>query len=112
MFSGCTKIEFLDLSTFNTKNVKNMSGMFGEFNVAFFAEDKFNNLDLNNMPKTFEHIFHGCIRLINVNINSFDMSNVIKMIFMFGNCRNLTNLDLSNFNTKNVTNMMGMFNNC
>ena len=37
-----------------------MSGMFGEFNISFFAEDKFNDLDLNNMSKNFEHIFHGC----------------------------------------------------
>ena len=65
-----------------------MSGMLEEFNVAFFAEDKFNNLDLNNMPNSFEHILHGCKRLINVNINSFDTSNATKMMFMFGNCRN------------------------
>ena len=57
MFSGCTKIEFLDLSTFNTKNVKNISDIFREFNVAFFAEDKFNNLDLNNMPKILNIYF-------------------------------------------------------
>ena len=112
MFSGCTNIEFLDLSSFNTKNVKNMSGMFGEFNVAFFGEDKYNNSDINNIPKNFQQIFHGCKRLINVNINSFDTSNVINMMFMFGDCEELTDLDLSNFYTKNITNMMGMSNNC
>jgi len=112
MFSGCINIELLDLSSFNTKKVKNMSGMFGEFNFAFFGQDKYNNIDINNIPKNFQHILQGCKSLINVIVNSFDTSNVINMMFMFGDCHHLTKLDLSNFNTKNVTNMMGMFNNC
>ena len=28
MFEGCSKLEFLDLSNFNTRNVKKMSRMF------------------------------------------------------------------------------------
>ena len=112
MFSGCTKMQSLDLSSFNTTKVTNMSGMFGEFNAAFFNEDQFKNIDVNNMPKNFDKILKGCRRLTNVNISSFDTSNVINMMFMFGYCQELTNLHLSNFNTKNVTNMMGMFNCC
>ena len=112
MFSGCTKMQSLDLSSFNTTKVTNMSGMLGEFNAAFFNEDQFKNIDVNNMPKNFDKILKGCRRLTNVNISSFDTSNVINMMFMFGYCQELTNLHLSNFNTKNVTNMMGMFNCC
>ena len=112
MFSGCVQLKYLDLSSFNTKNVKNMSGMFGEFNNSFFNIDKFNNIDINNIPKDFSRNINGCVNLININISSFDTSNVTNMMFMFGGCLNLINLNLSNFNTKNVTNMMGMFNKC
>ena len=44
MFSGCTELKYLDLSSFNTKNVTNMSGRFGEFNDTFFNIDKFNKI--------------------------------------------------------------------
>ena len=102
MFSGCTELKYLDLSSFNTKNVTNMSGMFGEFNDTFFNIDKFNNIDINNMPKDFSGNLSGCENLININISSFDTSNVTNMMFMFGGCLNLNNLYLSVFNTKNV----------
>lgn len=48
MFSGCTKLENLDLSTFNTTNVTNMAGMFGEFNETFFSLEKFNIADIDD----------------------------------------------------------------
>ena len=115
MFSGCKKLKHLDLSSFNTTNVTNMAGMFGEFNDIFFCIDKFNNLDAENIltiKNSFERRLQGCKNLIDINISSFDTSNVKNMAFMFGGCSNLINLDLSNFNTKNVTNMIGMFNTC
>ena len=112
MFSGCKKLEYLDLSSFNTSNVTNMAGMFGEFNDSFFNSDKFNSMDAENMAKSFASRINGCKRLIYLDINSFDTSNVTNMLFMFGGCLSLISLDLSKFNTKNVTNMMGMFNKC
>ena len=112
MFSGCKKLENLDLSSFNTTNVTNMAGMFGEFNDTFFNVDKFNIVDIDDMFQTFGCRINGCKHLLNLNISSFDTSNVTNMMFMFGGCLNLESLDLSKFNTKNVTNMIGMFNKC
>ena len=115
MFSGCIKLKHLNLYSFNTKKVTNMAGMFGEFNDTFFCIDKFNNLDVDNflpIKNSFELRLPGCIYLTDINISSFDTSNVKNMSFMFGGCSNLVNLNLLQFNTKNVTNMMGMFNSC
>ena len=112
MFSGCKKIKYLDLSSFNTTNVTNMAGMFGEFNDTFFSIDKFNEMDIDNMTNSFASRINGCKHLVDLNISSFDTSNVTNMMFMFGGCLSLETLDLSKFNTKNVTNMMGMFNKC
>ena len=83
MFSFCSSITSLDLSSFNTSNVTNMSGMFWE-----------------------------CSSLTSLNLSSFNTSNVIYMHSMFYDCKSLTTLDLSNFNTSNVTNMSVMFYYC
>lgn len=50
--------------------------------------------------------------LIDVNLSSFDTSNVVNMQGMFSDCSHLTYLDLSGFNTSNVTDMSEMFLNC
>ena len=88
MFRNCTKLESLDLSSFNTSNVTNMSYLFG------------GRLINNNQTK---------MKLSNIDISSFDTSNVEDMSYMFFNCNEFTELDLSHFNTSNVTNMQSMF---
>ena len=80
MFNYCSKLETLDLSSFDTSNVKSMAIM-----------------------------FKYCFVLTNLDISSFDTSNVTTMNSMFYCCTGLTQLDLSSFNTKKVTNMGYMF---
>ena len=57
MFSMCSSLTSLDLSTFNTSNVTNMNGM-----------------------------FLGCNKLQELDLTSFDVSNVTDMQMMFGSC--------------------------
>ena len=83
MFSDCSSLTSLNLSSFNTANVTNMTGM-----------------------------FYNCKSLINLDLSSFNTSNVTNMYNMFIGCSSLTSLDLSNFNTTNVTNMNDMFRMC
>ena len=83
MFSGCSSLTNLDLSSLDTKNVTNMRNM-----------------------------FYGCSNLTELDLSKFNTSNVTDMGWMFNNCSSLTILDLSNFNTDNVKNMLFMFNNC
>lgn len=83
MFSACSNLTSLDLSTFDTSNVTSMSCM-----------------------------FMGCEALTSLDLSSFDTSNVTDMFSMFLNCQNLTSLNLSSFNTSKVIKMSNMFFRC
>ena len=50
--------------------------------------------------------------LTNLNLKSFDTSNVFSMTNMFRNCQSLRQLDLSNFNVNKVRDMSYMFFGC
>ena len=58
------------------------------------------------------YMFYECENLINLDLSSFNSKSVIDMHYMFYNCKNLRNLYLSNFNIKNKYNCEGMFYNC
>ena len=83
MFSGCCKLESLDLSSFKTKEVISMKS-----------------------------VFKGCKSLKNIDLSSFDTNNVIDMSEMFSDCNSLTLLNLSNFKTQKVKSMSKMFYKC
>ena len=89
IFSFCSSLTTIDLSSFNTKKIT----QFGSSSSA------------NGM-------FYECSSLTSLDLSSFDTSNAINMYYMFSGCSSLTSLDLSGFNTSNVTNMRGMFNSC
>ena len=56
------------------------------------------------------YMFSNCKNLTELDLRSFDTSNVTNMGGMFSGCSKLTSLDLGeNFNTSNVTNMGSMF---
>ena len=80
MFQGCSSLESLDLSTFDTSKVGTMGAM-----------------------------FMGCSSLKSLDLSTFDTSNVYQMINLFANCPLLESLDLSSFNTSKVQNMKLMF---
>ncbi len=80
MFSHCSKLSELDLSSFNTNNVTNMRDMFSH-----------------------------CEKLSELDLSSFNTINVNDMEGMFSFCKNLSKLDLSSFNTNNVNKMRFMF---
>ena len=58
------------------------------------------------------HMFSACKSLTNIDLSSFDTSNVTDMSYMFRFCEALTNIDLSSFDTSNVTDMSDMFSCC
>ena len=66
MFSGCSSLTSLDLSSFDTSAVIYMSNMFS-----------------------------GCSSLTNLDLSTIDTSNVLDMNNMFNGCSSLTNLDIS-----------------
>ena len=82
MFTGCSSLEALDLSSFNTENVGEMTGMFS-----------------------------GCVNLKTVDVSSFDISKVWKMDYMFSGCHELTTIcckkDWSTSNASSTTMFKG-----
>ena len=83
MFSGCSALKSLDLTTFNTENVRDMNFMFLK-----------------------------CSALTSLDLKNFNTENVTDMYNMFDGCSALTSLDLTNFNTANVERMQEMFKGC
>lgn len=136
MFSICTSLETLDLSSFNTEKVTNMFEMFvGSTNLRTINLPKgfigSNVTDLNGMfrgcaslteldlsgsnaekVKDMYKMFYGCVALSNLNLSGFKTGSVTDMRYLFSSCQSLESLDLSGFNTENVTSMESMFSQC
>lgn len=136
MFSICTSLETLDLSSFNTEKVTDMQTMFeGSTNLRTINLPKgfigSNVTDLNGMfrgcanlteldlsgsnaekVKNMRSMFYGCVALSNLNLSGFKTGSVTDMRYLFSSCQSLESLDLSGFNTENVTSMASMFSQC
>lgn len=136
MFSKCTSLETLDLSSFNTEKVTDMQTMFeGSTNLRTINLPKgfigSNVTDLNGMfrgcvslteldlsgsnaekVKNMNSMFYGCVALSNLNLSGFKTGSLTEMRYLFSSCHSLESLDLSGFNTENVTSMVSMFSQC
>lgn len=136
MFSICTSLETLDLSSFNTEKVTDMQTMFeGSTNLRTINLPKgfigSNVTDLNGMfrgcanlteldlsgsnaekVKNMRSMFYGCVALSNLNLSGFKTGSLTDMRYLFSSCQSLESLDLSGFNTENVTSMVSMFSQC
>lgn len=136
MFSKCTSLETLNLSSFNTEKVTNMFEMFvGSTNLRTINLPKgfigSNVTDLNGMfrgcaslteldlsgsnaekVKNMGNMFDGCVALSNLNLSGFKTGSVTDMRYLFSSCQSLESLDLSGFNTENVSSMVSMFSQC
>lgn len=136
MFSSCTSLETLDLSSFNTEKVTNMVTMFENskhlrslklpkgfigssvtnLKAMFRGCESLTELDLSGSNsenvKAMEEMFYGCKALSKLDLTDFKTGQVTTMENMFCDCSTLETLDVSSFNTENVTTMLGMFYNC
>ena len=109
MFSYCRSLESLDLSSFDTSNVTSMGGMFS-FCCSLSSLD-LSSFDTSNVT-SMRSMFSDCRSLSSLDLSSFDTSNVTNMECMFSSCESLSSLDLSGFDTSNVTSMYDMFSYC
>ena len=136
MFTKCTSLETLDLSSFNTEKVTDMQTMFeGSTNLRTINLPKgfigSNVTDLNGMfrgcvslteldlsgsnaekVKNMGSMFYGCVALSNLNLSRRKTGSLTEMRYLFSSCQSLESLDLSGFNTENVTSMTSMFFQC
>ena len=136
MFSKCTSLETLDLSSFNTEKVTNMLAMFEgsmslrtiklpkgfigsnvtNLNATFRGCASLTELDLSGSNaekvKDMGSMFYGCVALSNLNLSGFKTGSLTDMRYLFSSCQSLESLDLSGFNTENVSSMVAMFSQC
>ena len=136
MFSICTSLETLDLSSFNTEKVTDMQTMFEgstnlrtinlpkgfigsnvtNLNATFRGCASLTELDLSGSNaekvKNMRSMFYGCVALSNLNLSGFKTGSLTDMRYLFFSCQSLESLDLSGFNTENVTSMESMFSQC
>ena len=106
MFSACSTLTSLDLSTLNTANVEDMSAMFyGCKNIKSLNLSSLNTARVTTMA----HMFRECNSLASLDLGSFDTRNVVDMMNMFRDCSSIETLDLSTFDTHKLINTNGMF---
>jgi len=74
-------------------------------NILEIDLSSFDTSQVTNMS----YMFYGMSNLTTLNLSNFNTSKVMDMSYMFAYMLNLTALDLSNFDTSQVTNMNSMF---
>lgn len=81
MFDGCSLLNQLDLSSYNTQHLR---------------------------PEGMVAMFNGCATLSTLNLSSFTTEQITDMSDLFNGCVAMTNLYLNNFDMTNVTNKTNM----
>ena len=104
MFRDTPALTSIDVQNFDTSKITNMSYMFYSTGIE--------KLDLSNFDTsqvtTMFAMFDGATKLRSLNMKNFDTSQVTNMGYMFYNIV-VSELDVSSFNTSNVSTMEGMF---
>ncbi|WP_122639114.1 BspA family leucine-rich repeat surface protein [Romboutsia sp. Marseille-P6047] len=108
MFKDCTSLKSVDLSGVDTSKVTNMTGLF--IGCSELTDIKFGGEFTTKSVSLMNNMFKDCASLENIDLSSFDTSNVENMSYMFSDSL-LKKVDLSSFDISNVKNMKGMFRN-
>ena len=109
MFSGCSSLKSVDLSSFNTNNINNMSFVFD--GCEALESINLSSLNTNNVKKMWG-MFYDCQSLKSINLLNFNLDNVTDIGSMFWSCISLKSIDLSSFKTNKVNEMHHLFHNC
>lgn len=109
MFNSCSKLESIDISSWDTSMVSNMDYMFGSCNSLASIDLTF--LETQNVV-SMASMFSYIDNLNLIGFDTFDTAKVENMDNMFANSGIPASLTFSNLNTSSVTNMEGMFKSC
>lgn len=113
MFEGCSGLDTLDLSHFNTRYVRK-SG----FNYMFNGCSSLSSLDVSNFTTDkpsmqLDGLFKGCSSLQTLDLSSFSTGGASSVTDMFDGCFALRTIYVSNlFTFKNGVSSSNMFRNC
>lgn len=113
MFSGTLQdLEIIENGrNIDVSGVTNMSGMFKidtEKYTSSLTELDVSSWNVSNV-KDMSSMFTGTSSLTNLDVSNWDVSSVTDMSNMFAGASSLTNLDVTNWDVSSVTNMSGMF---
>lgn len=110
MFSGCSALKAIDLSSWDTNKVKNTSNMFENCkNLESIGDlSNWSTSLITNMSSMFK----SCESLKQLNVSSWTfIDSGVNTYLMFYGCKSLLELDLSTWNIK-TTSMSQMFHSC
>ena len=107
-FTFSEEVSIEGLQYLNTSEVTDMSWMFAG---SSFTELDLSTFDTSNVTN-MNHMFGECKSLKQLDLSSFDTSKVTDMGHMFFLCDSLSEVDLSRFDTSAVTDMSMMFYEC
>ena len=104
------KVKHLDLSMLDTSSAVRMTQLlWGCTNLQTVDVSGWDTSNVTAMGSAFD----CCLKLKTIKgIESWDTSNVTEMYTMFQSCEKLKKLDLSKWNTKSLTSVYSMFSNC
>lgn len=109
MFSNCSSLSSVDVSSFDTRNVTDMGYMF--YKCSLLSTLDVSGFDTRNVTD-MKYMFYKCSSLSTLDVSNFDTRNVRDMRYMFADCYRLLKLDVSGFNTRKVENMLYIFGSC
>ena len=100
-----TTVEINGLENLDIGLSQNAENMFLN---CYASQIEVNSFETSNVI-SMRDMFYGCTNLTSLNVGNFDTSKVTNMVHMFRGCKKITSLNLKNFNTINVTDMSYMF---
>ena len=112
MFTNCTSLTSLDLSTWDTRSLTDMNQAFQDCHKLTTLGD-LSGWDVSKVTYA-SYMFQDCSNLTTIgDLSGWDVSKVIDMRNMFCSCSKLTTLgDLSGWNTSSLTDASSMFSYC
>ena len=98
MFYRCDKLTTIDVSTFNTSNTTNMSYMFGtEYGGSMgLTSINFGSNFVKSSVTDLSYMFYYCSKLVALDIDDWDISNVVNMSNFSRACSKLTTFGTNN----------------
>lgn len=106
MFSGCSKLASIDISSLNLSDAESAANMFNGCTSLTTIE----GLSGVELPRDISGMFNGCTNL-QLDLNSLNFSRVENISEAFRSCRKITAVDLNLVLTQ-VKNVSGLFRGC
>ena len=100
MFSECSALTSLDLTSFNTSNSIGLRGLFS--GCSSLISVKLTSFNTSKV-KDVEYLFNGCSSLQSLNLSNFDFSSITKATNFFKGCSALTTINTPKAISSSIT---------